>query len=131
MVGHVWDIRVYYEDTDSGGVVYHSSYLNFMERSRTEWLRGLGINQKKLKQDQEILFVVHHIDIKFKQPAFFDDLLKIQTELIRMGSAKIVVEQKINRGNDCLIEAMVTIACVNGKKLKPKRIPDNIKLIME
>lgn len=131
MVGHVWHIRVYYEDTDSGGVVYHSSYLNFMERSRTEWLRGLGIDQKKLKQDQEILFVVHHIDIKFKQPAFFDDLLKIQTELISMGSAKIVVEQKINRGNDCLIEAVVTIACVDVKKLKPKRIPDNIKLIME
>ena len=74
-----WTVRVYFEDTDSGGVVYHANYLKFMERARTEWLRSFGLNQKKLKQEENIMFVVRKIDIQYKIPARFNDLLKKQT----------------------------------------------------
>ena len=76
-----WPVRVYYEDTDSGGVVYHSNYLNFMERARTEWLRSLKINQQILKEEENLLFVVHQINIKFIKPAVFNDLIEVETRL--------------------------------------------------
>ena len=133
MVGrvHHWPIRIYYEDTDSGGVVYHSNYLKFMERARTEWLRDFKIDQKILKDNLNLMFVVHEIDIKFTRPAVFNDEIEVQTKLEKLGSVKIELEQKIFRSTEILIESRVVVASVNSFSMKPMRIPNEIKLLME
>ena len=128
---HHWPIRIYYEDTDSGGVVYHSNYLKFMERARTEWLRDFEIDQKALKDNLNLMFVVHEIDIKFIRPAVFNDEIEVQTKLEKLGSVKIELEQKIFRSSELLIESRVVVASVNSILMKPMRIPNEIKLLME
>ena len=124
-------IRIYFEDTDSGGVVYHSNYLKVMERARTEWLRSIGIDQRHLKQDSHIMFVVHRIDIQFKLPARFNDDLIVKSELKDIGSSKIEFRQMIYRNDEMLIDASVDIACIDSEKFKPVRIPPTIKQTME
>jgi acyl-CoA thioester hydrolase len=128
---HNWPIRIYYEDTDSGGVVYHSNYLKFMERARTEWLRDFEIDQKALKDNLNLMFVVREIDIKFTRPAVFNDEIEVQTKLEKLGSVKIELEQKIFRSSEILIESRVVVASVNSISMKPMRIPNEIKLLME
>jgi acyl-CoA thioester hydrolase len=128
---HHWPIRIYYEDTDSGSVVYHSNYLKFMERARTEWLRDFEIDQKALKDNLNLMFVVHEIDIKFTRPAVFNDEIEVQTKLEKLGSVKIELEQKIFRSSELLIESRVVVASVNSISMKPMRIPNEIKLLME
>lgn len=128
---HHWPIRIYYEDTDSGGVVYHSNYLKFMERARTEWLRDFEIDQKALKDNLNLMFVVHEIDIKFTRPAVFNDEIEVQTKLEKLGSVKIELEQNIFRSSQLLIESRVVVASVNSISMKPMRIPNEIKLLME
>jgi len=128
---HHWPLRIYYEDTDSGGVVYHSNYLKFMERARTEWLRDFEIDQKLLKDNLNLMFVVHEIDIKFMRPAIFNDEIEVQTKLEKLGSVKIELEQKIFRSTEILIESRVVVASVNSFSMKPMRIPNEIKLLME
>ena len=124
-------IRIYFEDTDSGGVVYHSNYLKFMERARTEWLRSIGIDQRHLKQDNHIMFVVHRIDIQYKFPARFNDDLIVKSELKNIGSSKIEFRQMIYRNDEMLIDASVDIACIDSEKFKSVRIPPTIKQTME
>ena len=124
-------IRIYFEDTDSGGVVYHSNYLKFMERARTEWLRSVGIDQRHLKQQDHIMFVVHRIDIQYKLPARFNDDLIVKSELIEIGSSKIEFRQMIYRNDEMLIDASVDIACIDSEKFKPVRIPYTVKQTME
>ena len=124
-------IRIYFEDTDSGGVVYHSNYLKFMERARTEWLRSIGIDQRHLKQDNHIMVVVHRIDMQFKLPARFNDDLIVKSELKNIGSSKIEFRQMIYRNDEMLIDASVDIACIDSEKFKPVRIPPTIKQTME
>lgn len=126
-----WPVRVYYEDTDSGGVVYHSNYLNFMERARTEWLRSLKINQQTLKDELNLLFVVHQIDIKFIKPAIFNDLIEVETSLKQITPVRVKLEQLIKRQSDLLISASVEVVGVNARTLKPVRIPQQIKSLME
>jgi acyl-CoA thioester hydrolase len=126
-----WPVRVYYEDTDSGGVVYHSNYLNFMERARTEWLRSLKINQQTLKDELNLLFVVHQIDIKFIKPAIFNDLIEVETTLKQITPVRVELEQHIKRQSDLLISASVEVVGVNARTLKPVRIPQQIKSLME
>ena len=128
-----WPVRVYYEDTDAGGVVYHSQYLNFMERARTEWLRHLGFHQTHLREDLNILFVVHSMSLQFKKPAKFDDCLVVSNQLITLGRGSFACHQTILRDNtqDILIEADVKIACVNALTFKPTGIPAPIKQSME
>ena len=128
---HHWPIRIYYEDTDSGGVVYHSNYLKFLERARTEWLRDFEIDQKALKDNLNLMFVVHEIDIKFIRPAVFNDEIEVQTKKDKLGSVKIELEQKIFRSSELLIESRVVVASVNSISMKPMRIPNEIKLLME
>jgi acyl-CoA thioester hydrolase len=128
---HHWPIRIYYEDTDSGGVVYHSNYLKYMERARTEWLRDFKVDQKALKDTLNLMFVVHEIDIKFIRPAVFNDEIEVQTKLDKLGSVKIELEQKIFRSSELLIESRVVVASVNSISMKPMRIPNEIKLLME
>jgi len=124
-------IRVYYEDTDAGGVVYHSQYLNFMERARTEWLRHLGFEQTFLRESLNILFVVHSMQIQFKKPAKFDDMLQVSSQLINLRLGSFECQQKISREEEVLIEAQVKIACVDALTFKPTGIPTQIKLSME
>ena len=126
-----WPIRVYYEDTDSGGVVYHSNYLNFMERARTEWLRHLGFEQTYLKDTLNIIFVVHSMQIAFKKPAKFNDTLIITSELHKIGHSSLQFLQKITLNQHALVEAQVKLACVNALTFKPVGIPAPIKLTME
>lgn len=127
-----WPVRVYYEDTDGGGVVYHSNYLNFMERARTEWLRSLGFQQTALRNSLNVLFVVRALQLRYRRPACFDDALVIHTELIRLGRSLLEFRQTILRGQETLIEAEVEVVCVDAERFKPQAIPTVVRTkIME
>lgn len=123
-------LRVYYEDTDTGGVVYHSQYLNFMERARTEALRSLGFEQDVLREQQGIVFVVHHMSIDFKKPARFNQQLLIETQLIEIGRSLLRFEQSIRCDDKCLISAKVHVVCIDAVKFKPVSIPLTIKAVL-
>ena len=118
-----WQVRVYYEDTDSGGVVYHSNYLNFMERARTEWLRHLGFEQTDLRDNLNVLIVVHSLQIQFKKPAKFNDLLTVKSQLTALGNSSWQCAQAIYKGDELLVEAQVKAAFINSISFKPTRIP--------
>jgi len=125
-----WPVRVYYEDTDAGGVVYHSNYLNFMERARTEWLRELGFEQPQVKADLGVIIVVHSLSVEFKGPAYFNDMLEVHCKLTKIGRGSIEMEQKIMREHQVLIKAQVKLAFVNAETFKPLGIPVDIKAAM-
>jgi tol-pal system-associated acyl-CoA thioesterase len=126
-----WPTRVYYEDTDAGGVVYHSQYLNFLERARTEWLRHLGFDHNNLRDEFKLVFVVHSMQIQFKKPAKLDDLLTISSDLIKIGRGSFEFFQKISVNQQTLIEAQVKLACVDTITFKPIGIPEQIRQKME
>lgn len=128
---HHWPVRVYYEDTDSGGVVYHSNYMNFMERARTEWLRTLGFEQTDVKDVLNVVIVVHSMQIDFKKPAKFNDLLTVTSQLVKIGRSSFSFEQKIIRKDQLLVQAQVKLACVSTQTFKPVAIPKPILLKME
>jgi acyl-CoA thioester hydrolase len=121
-----WPVRVYWEDTDAGGVVYHASYLRFIERARTEWLRQRGIEQQKLRAEHGVLFVVSEIDIRFLLPARLDDELSATIDAFTRRSASMTFSQCILRPTDGarIAEARVRAACIGGSDFKPRRIPD-------
>lgn len=119
-------IRVYWEDTDAGGVVYHASYLRFMERGRTEFLRERGIHQTKLQEEAGLTFVVADMNIRFRQPAKMDDELVVETVANELGGASLALNQKVMRGSDVLVEADV-ICAVISREGKPVRIPGGVK----
>lgn len=126
-----WQVRVYYEDTDSGGVVYHSNYLKYMERARTEWLRHLGFEQTDLKDQFNALFVVHSMQIAFKKPAKFNDLLTVVNALNAIGHGSLIFSQEIKLNATTLIAASVKIACVDALSFKPSKIPNQLKLKLQ
>lgn len=128
---HQLAVRVYYEDTDSGGVVYHSNYLKYMERARTEWLRHLQLEQADLVESLSVVFVVHSVQIAFKKPARLDELLEVSTQIKQLGRSSIVFLQKIFRNSQLLIEAEVKVACVDALSFKPVVIPKSVLLKME
>jgi tol-pal system-associated acyl-CoA thioesterase len=128
---HECPMRVYYEDTDAGGVVYHSQYLNFMERARTEWVRQLGYTQTELRENLGVIFVVHSMQIQFKKPARLDDMLVVNTQVLALGYGSFTCLQTILKDTQTLIEAQVKIACVNAATFKPQGIPAPLKLSME
>lgn len=121
-----WPVRIYYEDTDSGGVVYHSQYLNFMERARTEWLRALGFEQDLLRNEHKLLFAVHSMQITYRRPARFNDALLIESQLVKASGASMQFEQKLYRGEELLCEASVRIACLDAESFRPKSIPKSL-----
>lgn len=125
-----WPVQVYWEDTDAGGVVYHSQYLNFMERARTEFLRSLGLVQTTLRDDLSILFVVRDIQIRFKKPAKFDDVLNVNTQLLKVGRSLLEFEQNIYRGDEHLIAAKVDVVCIGADSFRPVSIPDKILVLL-
>ena len=126
-----WPVRVYYEDTDGGGVVYHANYLKFMERARTEWLRSLGFEQTALKSQMRIMFVVRGLALQYLRPANFDDALMVATRLTRTGRSLLQFEQTIRRDDILLTQAMVEVACIDAEKFKPVPIPIPIRNAMQ
>jgi acyl-CoA thioester hydrolase len=118
-----WPVRVYYEDTDRGGVVYHANYLKYLERARTEWLRALGFEQTALAVVHGVIFVVRSISLEYLKPARFDDALNVGVELRETGASRIAMQQYVRRGAEELVAAQVEIACVNTMSFKPVRIP--------
>lgn len=123
---HRLSLRVYYEDTDFSGVVYHASYLRFMERGRTELIRDLGIDQSVLFDEGKALaFAVRKMTIDFLKAARMDDLLTVETQPVEMRGASMVVAQKVLRGEEVLVTANVTVVCVGDGRAK--RIPDPLR----
>ena len=118
-----WTVRVYYEDTDTGGVVYYANYLKFFERARTEWLRAAGFGQQALAAEQGLQFVVARIECDYRRPARLDDVIDIDVRVIQAGRVSVVFEQMARRGDDVLAQARVRAGCVDTKTLAPRAMP--------
>ena len=120
-------LRVYYEDTDAAGVVYHANYLKFMERARTEWLAATGHPLAAFEREHGVVFVVHRCEIDYHRPARLNDVLSATVEVEAMGAARLVVAQRVERNGDVktevLTSARVTLACIGVAQWRPVRIP--------
>ncbi|HNU11406.1 MAG TPA: tol-pal system-associated acyl-CoA thioesterase [Rubrivivax sp.] len=123
-VAHRHRVRVYWEDTDAGGVVYYANYLKFLERARTEWLRELGIGQQALKDAVGALFVVVEVQVFYRLPARLDDELEADVAVAEAGRASFLLSQQVRRGAELLVEARVRIGCVDAATMRPRRIPE-------
>lgn len=120
-------VRIYYEDTDAGGIVYYANYLRFLERARTEFVRNLGYEQSQdLLQQDPFGFAVKHVDIDYKSPAQLDDLLKVTCQAKEISGASMDIFQQIWRGETLLVEANVKVVCLNLNKKRPIRIPQKL-----
>lgn len=125
-----WPTRVYYEDTDAGGVVYYANYLRFMERARTEWLRSLGVEQDQTRAELGLIFVVVSVEIEYDSPARFNDALEVSVTVAEMRSASLTFAQQITRDGKVLCHATVRVASVNADNLKPRRLPPVIREVV-
>jgi len=121
------DIRIYYEDTDAGGVVFYANYLKFLERGRTEWLRRLGFDQTRLAQTEQRLFVVKQLDIQYLRPARLDDLITVHSTLTRVGRASLQFHQTASMGPHTLCTSAITLCCVDAATFKPTGLPDFLR----
>jgi acyl-CoA thioester hydrolase len=119
-------VRVYYEDTDAGGVVYYANYLKFLERCRTEWLRSLGVDQLRLKAERALQFVVVSLTVDFLRPAVLDDEVLVTAELVKLTGATIHFKQAIWRQDVQLIDASTRVACLDSATLRPRAIPKDL-----
>ena len=128
-MSHRFDLRVYYEDTDLAGIVYYANYLRFIERARSEWVRGLGIDQTRLKEDEGIVFAVRRVEADYLSPARFDDELSVETIVEAVSGARIQLKQDVRRGGEVLFSALVTLVALTETG-QPVRLPANIRLIM-
>lgn len=122
-----WPIRVYYEDTDAGGVVYYANYLRFMERARTEWLRSLGVEQDRTRAEHGIIFVVASVEIEYLRPARFNDALEVSVTVPELKNASITFAQEVARDGVILCRATVLAASVDAVTLRPRRLPPGLK----
>ena len=118
-----WPTRVYWEDTDAGGVVYHAQYLAFLERARTEWLRARGKGQELLRAEHDLVFAVRAMRIDFRNPARLDDALQVTVALRECRRASLVIAQSIRRGDALLLDAEVRVAALSAATFRPKPIP--------
>jgi acyl-CoA thioester hydrolase len=119
-------IRVYWEDTDAGGVVYYANYLKFFERARTEWLRTLGFAQQRLRDEHGLIFVVADSTLRFRRPARLDDALDVTVALRDAGRASLALAQEAWRGGALVADADIRIGCVQAGTFRPQRIPSSI-----
>lgn len=119
----IWPIRVYWEDTDAGGVVYHASYLRFLERARTEWLRSAGFAQDAMRQEVGVVFVVRAMQLEFLRPARLDDELIVEVAMDAARRASLLLRQAIRRSDTVLLEAQVKVACVAATDFRPCALP--------
>ena len=124
---HRFTVRVYYEDTDMGGVVFYANYLKFMERGRTEWLRAVGINQSDLVAQEQRGFMVTELDIRYLKSARLDDLLQIESEVTRMGRASLHFHQSIYRNGELLTESNIQVCCVETVNMRIAAIPQSVR----
>jgi len=125
----VWKIRVYWEDTDAGGVVYHSQYLNFFERCRTEWLRSIGVHQARMAREDNVLFAIRHMDIDFIKAARLDDELDVTVHTANAGGARVTFSQDMTRRPDGqrVASAELTAVCLKADSFTPTRVPQWIR----
>jgi acyl-CoA thioester hydrolase len=123
---HSFECRVYYEDTDLGGIVYYANYLKFIERARSEWVRSLGIDQAQLKADAGLVFAVRHLTADYLTPAKFDDMLTITTQVLETLGARMVLDQRVLRAGVLLFEAKVTLVAI-GVNGAPTRLPPALR----
>jgi acyl-CoA thioester hydrolase len=119
-------VRVYWEDTDAGGVVFYANYLKFFERARTEWLRAAGFGQARLREQHGLMFVVADTALQYRRPARLDDELRITVEPEAPRGATLALAQRASRGGDALVDSRITIACVEAATLRPRRIPSPV-----
>ncbi len=125
---HIYPVRVYYEDTDMGGVVYHANYLKFIERARSDWVRNLGNDQNAMR-DAGIVWVVRRIEADYLAAAKFEDELTIETDVVSLSGARLTMSQLVKRGETEIFRAVVTAVCMN-KEGKPVRLPAEIRALM-
>jgi acyl-CoA thioester hydrolase len=121
-----FSLRVYWEDTDAGGVVFYANYLKFFERARTEWLRALGVEQHALREQEHAIFVVSETRVRYLQPARLDDWLTLSVDIVERGRASLLVDQCCWRGDTLLAEGSIRIGCVDPGTFRPRRIPNPI-----
>jgi acyl-CoA thioester hydrolase len=126
----LWPVRVYYEDTDAGGVVYYANYLRFMERARSEWLRAMGFEQSTLAAEYRVLFVVRAVNIDYLKPSRFDDSLQVTVEVVNVGGSRIRFLQRVLRGDEEIVRADVDVVCVNTDTFRPARVPLEMRTII-
>ncbi len=119
-------LRVYWEDTDAGGVVFYANYLKFFERARTEWLRALGFGQQALRDETGAIFIVSDTQVRYKRPARLDDQLRVTVALREAGRASLQVHQQAWRGDELLAESDIRIGCVDAASFRPRRIPSAV-----
>lgn len=119
-------VRVYFQDTDAGAVVYHGTYLDYLERARTEWLRSLGFDQRALVHEHGVLFIVRALEIGYLRPAVLEDVLQVSASLRDLGRAQITLDQEVLRGVEPLVRASVNLACVSAGQLRPMPIPGSL-----
>jgi acyl-CoA thioester hydrolase len=124
-------LRVYYEDTDAGGVVYHAQYVKFLERARTEWLRHLGFSNSTLSRQHKFVFIVTELNIEYLKPALLDDALNVTVAIDSLTRVRVFFAQEIRRGGEVLTKARVTVAAVSTPAYKPVEIPPELKKKME
>jgi len=120
-------VRVYYEDTDTGGVVYYANYLKFFERARTEWLRSLGLNQDKLTREEGLIFVVRRAQLDFLRPARLDDMLDVTVEPLKLAHVYVDLTQEARCGVQVLARAQVRVACLTQRNFKPVPLPQSLR----
>lgn len=121
-----WPVRVYYEDTDAGGIVFYANYLKFFERARTEWLRAAGINQQELIATDNAGFVVKSATIDYHAPARLDDELRLTLTIEKLGRASVQFAQKAYKGDTLLVEASVKVGCVDLAAVRPRSLPEHV-----
>jgi acyl-CoA thioester hydrolase len=126
-----WPVRVYFEDTDAGGVVYYANYLKFMERARTEWLRQHGFEQDRLRAEAGVLFVVRSVHLELRRPARFNDALSVSCLPTAVGRASLDVAQAVSRDAVDLATASVRLACVDAERFVPVAIPAPVRAVIE
>ena len=122
-----WPVRVYYQDTDAGGVVYHASYVNFMERARTEWLRTFGYSNAGMMKELGVMFVVRKLELNYLKPALLDDMLNVTAQIKEIGRSRLHMLQTVMRGDELLSAGEVHLVCVTADSFKPVSVPDVLR----
>jgi acyl-CoA thioester hydrolase len=127
---HPITLRIYWEDTDAGGIVFYANYLKFFERARTEWLRALGVEQQRLRDETNCQFVVADVHLRYLAPARLDDLIEVTARVLEIGKASLLLEQKAWRDTTLLTEGQVRVGCVDATTLRPRRFPEQVLLTL-
>ena len=131
MTTHTFPIRVYYEDTDAGGIVYYANYLKFAERARTELLRSANLESSTLRAQCGILIVVKTVEIDYKKPSVLDDSLTLTTTLVKLGGSSMTMTQNVTRGDDAICDMTIVLVCVSVETGRPVRWPDQVVKVFE